>query len=194
MSAYRDYLDTRFGAENWFKAEDLYDRMAARARGRSDVCFVELGAHLGRSACYMAEAILAAGATVDFATVDRFDDPDIEARCRANLEPYVTHGLLKIMKSDSASFAAAFPHAADFVFIDAGHDYTSVKADIEAWWPKVKEGGTIAGDDFWLRETSTPLWAPSVYPIWRAVHDGPFGGDYELMVRRGWAIWWKEKR
>ena len=36
----------------------------------------------------------------------------------------------------------------DYVMIDAGHDYESVKKDINAWWPKVKKGGIIGGDDF----------------------------------------------
>lgn len=194
MHIYRHYLDEAFGSENWFKAEELYDRMVAKARGKLDTRFVELGAHLGRSACYMAEAMIAAGVTVDFTTVDRFADARIEERCRANLEPYVTRGLLKIVKSDSARFAADYPGSVDFVFIDAAHDYESVKADIEAWWPKVKEGGIIAGDDFWVREFSQAPWAASYYPIWRAVHSGPFGGEYDVMVRRGWAMWWKERR
>lgn len=36
----------------------------------------------------------------------------------------------------------------DFVFIDAAHDYESIKSDIEHWYPKVKRGGYIAGDDY----------------------------------------------
>ena len=36
----------------------------------------------------------------------------------------------------------------DFVFIDANHDYDYVKKDIEAWFPKVKTGGVIAGHDY----------------------------------------------
>jgi Methyltransferase domain len=36
----------------------------------------------------------------------------------------------------------------DFVFIDASHDYLSVKKDIEHWTPKVKPGGIISGHDF----------------------------------------------
>lgn len=36
----------------------------------------------------------------------------------------------------------------DFVFIDAAHDYESVKKDINAWLPKVKENGIIAGHDY----------------------------------------------
>jgi len=36
----------------------------------------------------------------------------------------------------------------DFVYLDAGHDYDSVKRDIAAWWPKVKPGGIFAGNDY----------------------------------------------
>jgi hypothetical protein len=36
----------------------------------------------------------------------------------------------------------------DFVYIDARHDYESVLEDLEAWFPKVKPGGILAGHDY----------------------------------------------
>jgi hypothetical protein len=36
----------------------------------------------------------------------------------------------------------------DFVYIDANHTYESVTADLNAWYPKVREGGMIAGHDY----------------------------------------------
>lgn len=36
----------------------------------------------------------------------------------------------------------------DLVFIDALHDYESVKQDIALWWPKVRVGGMLALHDF----------------------------------------------
>jgi hypothetical protein len=36
----------------------------------------------------------------------------------------------------------------EWVHLDARHDYESVKADIEAWLPKVKAGGWLTGDDY----------------------------------------------
>jgi len=35
-----------------------------------------------------------------------------------------------------------------FILIDADHSYGSVKADIEAWWPKIKIGGVMCGHDY----------------------------------------------
>jgi SAM-dependent methyltransferase len=37
---------------------------------------------------------------------------------------------------------------ADLVFIDALHDYEHVMQDISLWWPKVRQGGVLAGHDF----------------------------------------------
>jgi hypothetical protein len=36
----------------------------------------------------------------------------------------------------------------DVVFVDALHDYESVKQDIALWWPLVREGGYLAGHDY----------------------------------------------
>lgn len=37
----------------------------------------------------------------------------------------------------------------DFVYIDAGHDYESVRRDLEAWHKKlVPSGGVLCGDDY----------------------------------------------
>lgn len=36
----------------------------------------------------------------------------------------------------------------DFVYLDADHTYEGAKADIAAWWPKVRPGGVLAGHDY----------------------------------------------
>jgi predicted O-methyltransferase YrrM len=81
---------------------------------------------------------------------------------------------------DSAQSAAQFPdNSLDFVFIDASHDYDSVKRDIKAWLPKVrKPNGIIAGHDY------CEVW-PGVI---KAVHE-EFGLDLEI-VQSDW-VWCK---
>ena len=39
----------------------------------------------------------------------------------------------------------------DLVFIDADHEYESVRDDIAAWAPKVRPGGWLGGHDYWKR-------------------------------------------
>ena len=54
-----------------------------------------------------------------------------------------------IRKSSKAAAEEFKNRTLDFVFIDAAHDYESVKKDIEAWYPKVKRGGIISGHDYY---------------------------------------------
>jgi len=50
----------------------------------------------------------------------------------------------------SATYATIWPRPVRLVFIDAAHDYESVRNDIESWWPHVLPGGVLCGHDFEL--------------------------------------------
>eukprot|EP00961_Rhodomonas_salina_P156949 2112891-Rhodomonas_salina.3 len=45
----------------------------------------------------------------------------------------------------------------DFIYVDARHDYCGVLEDIEAWWPKLRAGGVMAGHDFLTAEEASSL-------------------------------------
>jgi hypothetical protein len=54
-----------------------------------------------------------------------------------------------IWRMTSVEAAANVPdHSFDFVYIDARHDYESVKEDLQAWCAKVRPGGILAGHDY----------------------------------------------
>lgn len=76
----------------------------------------------------------------------RHNSPTVEEQCRTRLTPYGTI-VLKFSSLEAARFMA--DGLLDFVYIDAGHDYDNVKADIEAWTPKVRKGGIVSGDDYY---------------------------------------------
>ncbi len=52
----------------------------------------------------------------------------------------------RLTSADAAQWFSA-PQQFDIVFIDALHDYESVKQDIGLWWPKVRVGGILSGHD-----------------------------------------------
>jgi hypothetical protein len=56
---------------------------------------------------------------------------------------------MALLRGDSVKLAEAVKDGdLDFVYIDADHTYEAVKADIAAWWPKVRVGGTLSGHDY----------------------------------------------
>lgn len=63
-----------------------------------------------------------------------------------NIQPYLSK--ITLVTKDSLFAAELFKNGAfDFVYIDGWHNYTQVKKDMEAWWPKVKKGGVLGGHD-----------------------------------------------
>jgi hypothetical protein len=66
---------------------------------------------------------------------------------KRNVKP-VAHLLTPIRKPSLEAVTRYQDASLDFVFIDAAHDYDSVKADILAWKPKVKPGGYLGGHDY----------------------------------------------
>ena len=52
------------------------------------------------------------------------------------------------LRADSTKAAAQLEDDAyDFVFIDGGHSMKQVLADLDSWYPKVRQGGIMAGHD-----------------------------------------------
>jgi len=65
------------------------------------------------------------------------------------------YGRTRVIQLPSEMAARAYEdESLDFIFIDANHTYEATKADIAAWWPKVKRGGLFAGHDYGQR----PKW------------------------------------
>lgn len=61
----------------------------------------------------------------------------------------------RLVISSSAETAANFEKlqdrgspTTDFVYLDGDHAYDGVSADIRAWWPRISDGGILAGHDF----------------------------------------------
>lgn len=54
-----------------------------------------------------------------------------------------------LVRELGTNYASQHPdQSLDFVYLDSDHKYQSVKSEIEAWYPKVKVGGILAGHDY----------------------------------------------
>jgi hypothetical protein len=149
---------------NWFSGADIYRRYVASVNGPSIA--VELGAWKGRSTCFMGVEIANSGKPIRFFTVDHWlgsadeesntGDPDVQAGrlfeiFQQNIAPVAAQ--VQVIRSDTAAAADRFADGSvDFLYVDASHNYGGVLRDLIAWFPKVREGGLIAGDDWCFSE------------------------------------------
>ena len=51
------------------------------------------------------------------------------------------------VRGTSINASSKFDKKIDFLFIDGDHSYEGVKADVDAWFPKLKSGGIIVMHD-----------------------------------------------
>lgn len=107
------------------------------------------GAEVGVFAGLFSEHLLKTIPGLDLTCVDIWGTGKYKAaedECLERLAPYG----VTIIKDYSVEAAKQIEDGSlDFVYIDGAHDYDNVKADLEAWTPKVKVGGIVAGDDFY---------------------------------------------
>jgi hypothetical protein len=90
---------------------------------------------------------------------------------------YYTH-----IKKMSADAVDDIPDNLDFVYVDGNHSYKYVLEDIELYYPKLKDGGVIGGDDF-------NNWDMS--EVTNAVLD--FVNKYNLQLYSFGSDWWVVK-
>ncbi len=131
-------------------------------------------------------------------SVDMWEHEQIYAAAMKNL---TDPRCLKVKSSSVEASKKVMDGSLDFVYIDADHDYAHCREDIEAWFPKVRHGGIVAGHDYlnWAREegaqvdfgvkaavdefcvrhgyklhmTTDDFWQGNPYPTWWFVKEIP---------------------
>jgi len=96
---------------------------------------------------------------IDFHTIDTWEgskenQDDYYVKNGSLYEKFITNikpvqNYIKVIKSDSVKASFSYEdNSIDFLFIDGSHEYEDVKKDLVAWFPKIKQGGLIAGHDY----------------------------------------------
>lgn len=132
---------------------------------------VEVGSWKGQSAVFMAEHRRARGYDSAILCIDtwlgsiehlaredlrpllglRHGRPTLYEQFHANvrargLETWITP--LPQTSQTAARYLAMRSVRADLVYLDGSHEYEDVLADLEAYWPLLRPGGLLVGDDF----------------------------------------------
>lgn len=137
--------------DGWFNFEKIYLDMVNRF---DNAVFVEIGCWEGKSTVCMANKIKNIKKNIKFYAIDIWEPyQQGELVWKANYEKYLKNiepvkDYINTIKGDSCEVSKQFADkSVDFIFIDGNHHYDFIKRDIEAWYPKLKEGGVIAGHD-----------------------------------------------
>lgn len=159
--------------------------------------FLEVGAFLGMSTCYMSHLLQA-----QQKDNIQFDVIDIWGSVENDFKPWVTDEFYEIMKSHGEDAKATFDYdmqisgadkrirsvtqgssmdvnlvdryedeSISFLYLDTSHEYDFTIAELDLWYPKIKVGGMLCGDDWDLIAVKRALedWTHSM------------GKDYRLL-------------
>lgn len=172
------------GIEGFFSEEE--GRWYARfARGLVGGVFVEIGSWKGRSTSFVGPVCKANGTRL--VCVDHWagskDDlapryaadlarEDVEATFRRHM---AERGIpVEVLAMSSCAAAERFEvRTIGRIFLDGSHDGASVTEDLRAWFPKLAQGGVLAGHDY-----------DHKHPELRAAVDA-FAHERALRVERG---------
>ena len=82
-------------------------------------------------------------------------------------------------------------HTLDFVYLDARHDYESVRDDLVDWFPKIRAGGILAGHDyidgtfvngdFGVRSAVDAFLAARSLPVRHTFTDSPWNSWFAIV-------------
>jgi predicted O-methyltransferase YrrM len=123
---------------------------------KNNLKIAEIGVFNGRCTAMWNVELINSGVTYEYYAIDHFlgskeHDKTIDyyGITLDNLKSIKDS--VNIIKNTSVEESKNHPDEFfDIVYLDASHDYKSVKEDIIAWLPKVKPFGVICGDDYIL--------------------------------------------
>lgn len=145
--------------EGWFDFPKLYKHVVNVSANNAH--FVEVGSWLGKSSSFLAVEIINSNKNIKFDCVDTWKGSDEELhknkkdvlndtlydKFLLNIEQ-IKHVINPIRTTSKQASALYKDNSLDFVFLDASHDYESVKEDLNSWYPKVKPGCFFSGHDY----------------------------------------------
>lgn len=154
----------------WHMYENIYEEAVQRAKDGG--VFLEVGAWMGMSTAHMASLIRDSGKKIKFYTIDTWEG-SFNEQCHIDVvmknggsifnlfyknlqELKLLEYVTPIISSSTKALDYIENNKFDFVMIDGNHTSEFVKKDVEYYWPLIKDGGFLTGDDVgWINLLKT---------------------------------------
>lgn len=140
---YRVDIERAKQIEGWMGHDEM---IWLAETGKTRGTIIEVGSHCGKSTRVFADSTDG----VIYA-VDKWKDERVFQQFYANLFDHIETGKVRPIRAESKLASDALRKTnirADLLFIDADHEYPSIKADIMNWRPLLAESGLLCGHDY----------------------------------------------
>jgi predicted O-methyltransferase YrrM len=151
----------------WYYDHPIFQQIISQLKPTK---IIEVGSLYGASAIHMANLTKALGLDAEILCIDTFlGAPEYweeatmpQLKLRSGFPRFYEQFMVNVLKSGLQDVITPFPLVstlaaqvlssqkiqADLIYIDAAHTYREALADIRAFWPLVRQGGVMFGDDF----------------------------------------------
>lgn len=143
--------------DGWSTMEEqgeLFEFILKKINTNHKIRICEIGVYKGRLTAMLNVILINHDMFYKYVGIDHFSGStehdhainyyDIAMENLKSIEDYIT-----IIKNDSINESRNWEDEYfDIIYIDGGHDYYSVIRDLNAWYPKLKPGGFMCGDDY----------------------------------------------
>jgi len=143
--------------EGWFTRNEASAMQSLVRQLSSGAKVVELGSFQGRSSVVIASVLPPGGMLY---CVDHFKGSlehqgnefkldDLLSKFTSNIKNHHVDDKIALLVMDTLQAANEFEmESVDLLFVDASHDYESIRADILYWYSKLKVGGLLVCHDY----------------------------------------------
>jgi cephalosporin hydroxylase len=155
-----------FGDKHDF--DGFYEWMVEQAP--RDATLVEIGCFEGRSLVQLGQCAESADKGLKVIGIDHCSGPlmNCEASLNKNVQAAGLQSIVKLIVKPSLEAAQLFEdNSLWMVFLDGDHTHESVAAEIDAWMPKVTDGGILCGHDALWHS----VWQPLIAKLDGVLHD-----------------------
>ena len=195
-----DFAGLEFDAQGWGDEHPIFERLMREVRPRT---VIEVGTWKGASLLRMVAAAKILRLDTQFVSIDTWLGSYVDLWIDYRDDLMLRHGyptmfrqfVFNMIEADAidrvwplpmttTAAAAALTRLkvqADLIYVDAAHDEDEVAVDLKRFWPLLRPGGVMFGDDY------DPAWPGVVAAV------GAFARAQGLALRVEQEKWWLVK-